>query len=89
MVSRMLKILKRPTETHVEFFKRRESKISDAITDSGVPSFQLLYWKACFNWVGSLLSALWRTQPPTSAVVGGHVSSSSRGLSPRSGTRDI
>ena len=58
MVMKMLNFKSRPGETTEEIMKRLNSKVTDVIIDSNIPTFRDLYCRSYFRWAGSLTSIL-------------------------------
>jgi hypothetical protein len=58
MVMKMLNFKSRPGETTEEIMKRLNSKVTDVIIDSNIPTFRDLYCRSYFRWAGSLFSIL-------------------------------
>ena len=58
MVMKMLNFKARPGEPTAEVMKRLNSKVTDVIIDSNIPTFRDRYCRSYFRWAGSLFSIL-------------------------------
>ena len=55
---KMLNFKSRPEETTEEIMKRINSRVTDVIIDSNIPTFRDLYCISYFRWAGSLFNVL-------------------------------